>query len=321
VLRAVAAGPPLSGPPGTSVSAVGVRTSHPDWIVALLREEYGESDALAVLELDNVAPAVSLRINRTCATAAAVERELQDAGVDVARGSLVPDALLVRETGDVGALPAVREGRATPQDQASQAIVGVLDPQPGERVLDVASAPGGKATGSAERMDDDGLVVAADLFPGRVRTVRRAARRLGLRSLVPLVSDGRSLPVAAGAADRVLLDAPCSGLGVLRRRPDARWRVTRDDVAALAGLQQDLLREVAPVVRPGGRLVYAVCTLTRAETADVVAWARAHLPEFVALDPPGAPWRPHGRGAVLLPSATEEGTDGMYVLALERAAR
>jgi 16S rRNA (cytosine967-C5)-methyltransferase len=145
----------------------------------------------------------------------------------------------------------------------------------------------------------------------------RAAERLALQSIVlPVLADGVRPPVRDGAFDRVLLDAPCSGLGVLRRRPDARWRVVPSDVDALAQLQRVLLQAAAGAVRPGGRLVYSVCTLTRAETLAVDDWAAAALPEFVALQPPSAPWRSHGRGAILLPSDAH--SDGMFVLVLER---
>jgi 16S rRNA (cytosine967-C5)-methyltransferase len=213
----------------------------------------------------------------------------------------------------------VAEGRATPQDQASQAIVAVLDPQPGDRVLDIASAPGGKATASAERMNGLGVVVAADLHPGRVRTVARAAERIGVRStVVTLVADGRHPGVRDGAFDRVLLDAPCSGLGVLRRRPDARWRVLPTDVRDLAALQRVLLTAAADAVKPGGRLVYAVCTLSNEETSEVDDWAREHLPRLVAESPPPPPWRPLGRGAILLPSDAH--TDGMFVVSFTRAS-
>jgi 16S rRNA (cytosine967-C5)-methyltransferase len=230
---------------------------------------------------------------------------------------LVDSALLIRHSGDLAALPAVRDGRATPQDQASQAVVALLDPQPGERVLDVAAAPGGKATGAAERMGGEGLVVATDVHPGRVRTVRRAAERLGLATAVQaVVADGAHPPVRLDSFDRVLLDAPCSGLGVLRRRPDARWRVRPGDVDDLARLQRTLLAAAAGTVRPGGRLVYSVCTMTAAETVEIDAWAEVELPGFVACAPPAPPWRPHGRGAVLLPSDAE--TDGMFVLVLDR---
>ena len=318
VLRGLARhGPPWSLPNGDDPRSLAIRTSHPDWIVSLLVDAFGLDDARATLELDNEAPPVTLRVNPLRTTATDLLRELLAAGVDVQNGSLVPDALVLRRAGDIAALPAVAQGRATPQDQASQAIVALLDPRAGERVLDLASAPGGKATATAERMADRGLVVAADLHPGRVRTVARAAQRLGLADAVQtIVADGRRPPVRDGAFDRVLLDAPCSGLGVLRRRPDARWRVQPQDVVDLAALQRALLTAAARTVAPGGRLVYAVCTLTPAETIEVDTWAAAHLPELVAQPTPGAPWRPHGRGAIVLPSDAR--SDGMFVVVYER---
>jgi 16S rRNA (cytosine967-C5)-methyltransferase len=318
VLRSLSRlGPPFALPDGDDAESIALRTSHPDWIVRTLVDAFGPADAIATLELANEPPAVTVRVNRARASVEAVTAELTAAGVEVRPGTLVPNALLLRHTGDVAALPAVADGRVTPQDQASQAIVDVLDPQPGERVLDVASAPGGKATASAERMGDTGVVVAADLHPGRVRAVARAAVRLHLGAVIaPVVADGRALPVRDGAFDRVLLDAPCSGLGVLRRRPDARWRVKPSDVDALATLQRALLDAAARAVRrPGGRLVYAVCTLSNEETLAIDEWASAELPGFVAAARPPSPWRPHGRGAVLLPSDAH--TDGMFVLCLE----
>ena len=132
------------------------------------------------------------------------------------------------------------------------------------------------------------------------------------------MADGRALPVDVGTFDRVLLDAPCSGIGVLRRRPDARWRLQPEVIPELAALQRELLASAAALVRPGGVLVYSVCTLTREETVDVDTWAAEHLPDFTALAPPGDPWIPHGRGALLLPDAA--GTDGMFVLTLTRTA-
>ena len=317
-LRALArSGPTWNLPGGDDVISIATRTSHPDWIVQRFIEELGRDDALATLALDNEPPSVTLRVNPMRSTSDAVMAELEAAGIEVEPGTLVPDALLVRHTGDLGRLEALRDGRVTPQDQASQAVVAALDPQPGERVLDVASAPGGKATAAAERMRDDGLVVAADVHPARVRTVMRAAARCDLRSITPVAADGRRLPVADASFDRVLLDAPCSGLGVLRRRPDARWRVQPRDANDLAGLQRDMLTAAARAVRPGGRLVYSVCTLTRIETEAVDAFAASELPGFVALPPPGDPWRRHGRGALLVPSAAR--TDGMFVLVLERS--
>jgi len=275
VLRALARkGPPWPLPAGDDVTSIGIRTSHPDWIVRQFIDDLGRDDALATMALDNEAPAVTLRVNATRTTTDQVVEELRAVGIDVEPGRLADGALLVRHSGDLSSLDALRAGRVTPQDQASQAVVAALDPQPGERVLDVASAPGGKASGAAERMRNDGLVVAGDVHPARVRTVKRNIGRGGPTAVVPVVADGRRLPFPDQSFDRVLLDAPCTGLGVLRRRPDARWRVEPRDVTALADVQRALLVSAARTVRPGGRLVYSVCTFTKIETLAVDAFAR-----------------------------------------------
>jgi len=210
----------------------------------------------------------------------------------------------------------VSGGRATPQDQGSQAVVEYLAPAGDERVLDVAAAPGGKATAIAERLTDDGRVVAADVHAGRLGMVQVAAARLGLSNLVSVVADGRHPPVRSSTFDRVLVDAPCSGLGVLRRRAEARWRIDPDAIPGLAAVQLDMVLAAAATVRPGGVLVYAVCTLTAVETCDVAAAAVSALSGWSVLDPPAPPWRPAGPGALLLPQAA--GTDGMFVLGLRR---
>ena len=293
-----------------------VALSYPDWLVALLGDELGADTARAALVAMNEPAAVTLRPDPRQVTAAALADELRAAGIEVTTGALVPDALVVRGIGDPARLPAVREGRATPQDQGSQAVVAVLAPAPGERVADLAAAPGGKASAIAERVGASGAVAAVDVDAGRVRMIDGVRHRIGLPQLFPLVGDALRPPLREGCCDRVLLDAPCTGIGVLRRRPDARWRLEPAAVAQLAGLQRDLLAAAAPLVRPGGTLVYSVCTLTRAETVGIDEWARAALPGFAARPSPGAPWIPHGRGALLLPQAA--GTDGMFVLVLQR---
>ena len=311
VLRALTRlGPPWPDPPSDAVAL-----SYPDWLVERLARDLGDGDAHAALVAMNEPAAMTLRPNPREGDRRRARSRVARAGVNVERGLLVPDALIVRGIGDPAALPAVRDGRATPQDQASQALVGVLDPRPGERIADVAAAPGGKATAIAERVGADGAVVALDIDAGRLRLVTEASNRLDLDSVHAVLADGRALPLPP-RFDRVLLDAPCSGLGVLRRRPDARWRVSESSIGELAALQRELLAAAAALVRPGGVLVYSVCTLTRAETIDVDEWAAQHLDGFDALPPPGAPWQPVGRGALLLPQAA--GTDGMFVLALER---
>jgi 16S rRNA (cytosine967-C5)-methyltransferase len=302
----------------TPVEALGAMSSHPDWVARMLVEQFGAADAMATLAIDNEPPRVTLRTNGLRTTSDDLIAQLRADGVEASHGVLVADAVVLEHPGDPGALVPVRDGLATPQDQASQAVVALLDPRPGARVVDLAAAPGGKTGALAERVGDDGLVIASDVHPGRLGLVRAAAARLGLRAVRTVLADGRAAPFVRGAFDCVLLDAPCSGLGVLRRRPEARWRVSPGDVRDLAARQRELLASAATLVRPGGRLCYSVCTVTPEETVDVDSWARDALDAFVAVEPPGRPWRSHGRGAVLLPH--DAGTDGMYVLLLQRPA-
>jgi 16S rRNA (cytosine967-C5)-methyltransferase len=158
------------------------------------------------------------------------------------------------------------------------------------------------------------LVVALDVDAGRLRLVREAATRLGIKSLVTAQADARALPVRSATFDLVVVDAPCSGLGALRRRPDLRWRVEPSVLAPLADLQVALVVEAAQAVRPDGMLVYSVCTPTAVETTGVAARLLEALPSFRVLPPPSE-WRPHGPGGLILPQ--DAGTDGMFVLGLQ----
>ena len=311
VLRALAA----TGPPWPALASEGEELSYPDWVLQRLDADLGVDDARGALLAQNEPPVLTLRPNVRRLDVASLATELQTGGATTIAGTVVPDAVAVRAVGDPRTLPAVAEGRATPQDQSSQAVVNLVGAAPGDRVLDVAAAPGGKATGLGERVAH-GTVVAVDVHAGRLALVGTAARRLGLENVHPVLADGRVQPVAAASMDRVLVDPPCSGLGVLRRRPEARWRVGEPTEGLLA-LQRDLVVHAVAALRPGGRLVYSVCTLTRAETVDVVDAAVAVLGTTVTvLPPPSLPWKPWGGGALLLPQAA--GTDGMFVAALER---
>jgi 16S rRNA (cytosine967-C5)-methyltransferase len=196
------------------------------------------------------------------------------------------------------------------QDLASQWVVDLIDVHPGQRVLDACAAPGGKATAMATR---GAFVVAADVQAHRAELIVRNARRLRLD--IPVVgADAAEPPWRPDSFDCVLIDAPCSGFGALRRRPDSRWRVTKRDIDDLAALQRRAIAALAPTVAAGGLLVYSVCTLTAAESIDHPVPAG-----FEALPPPGPPWRPYGDGARLLPQDAD--TDGMVVRRWRRTER
>jgi 16S rRNA (cytosine967-C5)-methyltransferase len=225
---------------------------------------------------------------------------------------------LVAELGEADAVAALERMNEPPpvtaradgyvQDVASQWVADLVEARPGDRIADLCAAPGGKATRLAA---DGAAVVAADVRPARARLIAANADRLGTSGVTVVVADATAPPFRPASFDRVVVDAPCSGLGALRRRPDARWRLRPDDIDALAALQARILPAARALVRPGGTLVYSVCTLTAAESIalDDGSWP--------VLPPPPAPWRPYGRGARLLPHDAD--TDGMTVLRYVRA--
>jgi 16S rRNA (cytosine967-C5)-methyltransferase len=236
-----------------------------------------------------------------------------------------PDWIVDRLTTDLGselAIAALETMNRRPdvttradgyiQDLASQWVADLVEAGAGDRVADLCAAPGGKATALAH---SGAQVVASDLQPSRVNLVAANASRTGTR-LDVLVADAELPPFAPGTFDRVLVDAPCSGLGVLRRRPDARWRLEPAAVDRLVALQRRIVDAAVPLLRPGGVLVYSVCTLTAAETIGIDEHLAATQPDLEPLDPPGVPWITHGRGALLLPQAAN--TDGMMILRLRR---
>lgn len=260
VLRRLAQAPVIPPPaprdedPEQHLADVG---SLPRGLAHRLMADLGEAEALAFAQASLEPGPLTLRANLLRTTQAELQAE-----VGGTAGAL-PWAVRLPHAG--GALPAelaaVKEGRATPQDEASMQVVALLDPQPGERILDLCAAPGGKTTHAAELMQDQGEVVAHDRLPARLARVAQAARRLGLTS----VQTSEALPPAEPTFDRVLVDAPCSGLGTLRRHPEIRWRLSDKDVAELTVTQAEVLAQGAARLRPGGTLVYSVCTVTRAE--------------------------------------------------------
>jgi 16S rRNA (cytosine967-C5)-methyltransferase len=241
-----------------------------------------------------------------------------------------PDWILERLTADLGAADALGalEQMNAPghvherddgyvQDPASQHVAAHVGVMAGDVVLDACAGPGGKATLMASAVP--AIVAAVDVHPQRAGLVAANAHRLDASAVCAVAADSRQAPWRPAAFDRALVDAPCSGLGVLGRRPDARWRMQPGDVANLAALQRAIVAATIPLVRPGGILVYAACTLTAAESIELDGWLEHRHPDLRPDGIPPAPWRPYGRGARLLPQ--DAGTDGMYVLRLRLDGR
>jgi 16S rRNA (cytosine967-C5)-methyltransferase len=313
VLRRLAAAPPAwPDPAADPVGWATTRGSHPAWVVEEAMARLGPEGLVALVEADNARPAVTLRATPGRATRDGLLQELAAAGVPAHPHPLSGDCLVL-ERGDPAALPAVRDGRAVVQDAASALVAPAVGAAPGDLVVDLAAGPGGKAGHLAAL---GARVLAVEPHPGRARMVRQTATRLGLAGrLHAVVGDGRCPPLRHGRADAALVDAPCSNLGSLRRRPEARWRHRPQEVAGLVALQLELLEAAADAVRPGGVVLYSVCTWTRAETDGVVDELLRRRPDL-APAPVGATG-PSGRRQ-LWPHL--DGGDGVFLARLGKTA-
>jgi 16S rRNA (cytosine967-C5)-methyltransferase len=297
--------------------------SLPGWIAERWLERLGPEEAAALARACNRPPPITVRANRRRSDRDALLAELRTRHPEAQPCRFAPDGIRLGHRGDPSRDPAFLEGRFTVQDEASQLVVELLDPRPGERVLDACAAPGAKASGIAERVGEEGRVVALDRHERRLELVGRDARRLGLANLGIAVADtSHGLGSQEGERfDRLLVDAPCSGLGTLRRNPDLRWRVQPGDPARLAQAQLEILRCASAALGPGGTLVYSTCTPTREENESVVKVFLDEQSEFRRVAPDALP-------AHLRPLLDDDGTlrtwphrhdtDGFVAVRLER---
>jgi 16S rRNA (cytosine967-C5)-methyltransferase len=281
--------------PADPVAALGIRHSYPDWIVATWIEALGIEETAALCEWLNHPPAIDLRVHKRCTTVAAVTDAFADADIAIEPLPHLPQGLrLVGHGGNIRHLPGYDEGWWTVQDASAQLVSYLVDPQPGQTVIDACAAPGGKAAHMADLMGDTGVIWACDRTPSRLKKVTQTIHRLGLTSLRTHVGDSTTMTRFQGQGDRVLVDAPCSGLGTLHRHGDARWRQTPDTVQELAALQAQLLDQAATWVKPDGTLVYATCTLHPAENEDQIQRFLETHPSWAIVPPAaGSPVAPY----------------------------
>jgi 16S rRNA (cytosine967-C5)-methyltransferase len=284
-----------------------VEYSHPRWLVNRWLERFGPERTVAILQANNDRPPLTVRVNQL-ATNLPEAVHLAD----------LPVAL--------EELAAFQTGKITPQDESSMLVAHLVAPRPGETVLDLCAAPGGKSTHMAELMHDRGCIFSLDDHPHKVELIAANGRRLKITILQPVCCDARSFALPEGVeAAAVLVDAPCSGTGVLRRRVDARYRRTAAEIGRLVVLQQEILNQAASLVKPGGRLVYSTCTLEPEENQQQIAAFMVSHPEFTPvawqqfLPPTLTPYLedPTQKWATILP--TPEGSDGFFICRLERS--
>jgi 16S rRNA (cytosine967-C5)-methyltransferase len=300
--RAAAADDLLAGFDDGTPEGAAARHSYPEWLARMWWSELGPEAARSLMAAMNEPAETALRVNTLKADPGTLVAELRASGERIVTGGEGPlwplEAIVVEGQLSDGLRARIDAAELVPQARGSQAVVAALDPRPGERVLDLCAAPGIKTTAIAARMDDRGEVVAVDRDPKRAEQLGELSRRLGASTVRVVVGDAAEIDLGDGY-DRVLVDPPCSDLGTLASRPDARWRKSPELIERVAGVQAAILDRAAGAVRPGGRLTYSVCTISRREGADRVEALGCEL-EAMQVRP------------------DRDRTDGFFIASLER---
>ena len=299
-------------------SYLSILYSHPTWLVKEFSMTLGEEETARLLAADNSQPPMTAMVNTTRATLCQVEESLLEQGVTLREHPWLENCLYLEKTGNLERLDAFQKGWFYIQDPASRLAALAADPKPGMKVLDCCAAPGGKSFAMGIAMENQGEITSCDLHPHKKKLIQAGADRLGLTIITPKTADGKVFrPEWERAFDLVLVDAPCSGLGVIRKKPDIRYK----DPAPLADLpavQLDILRNAARYVRPGGTLMYSTCTLLYRENGEVVetflAENKAYKAETFTLTGPVGPVQ---SGSVTL-WPHRHGTDGFFISKMRR---
>jgi 16S rRNA (cytosine967-C5)-methyltransferase len=318
-----------------AAKALAVRCSVPEWLAQRWVDRLGMAMAERVCEDTSGIPPVTLRVNRLKTGREEFLARLQQAGLTARPTSVSAAGIIIEHGGSIPSLPGFEEGAFYVEDEGAQLIPPLLDPRPGEVILDACAAPGGKATHVAELMQDRGAIYAIDRKDARLDFLRTNCARLGIKRVVPIAGDirhpshwVRAVEATPGTKDRsplfdrILVDAPCSGLGVLRRHPEAKWRKENAAFSRHHALQRHILESVAPCLRPGGVLVYSTCSTEPEENEDVIEKFLCAHAEFRRESV--APWLPDAAQAFL----TERGDlstignplsmDGFYAARLKK---
>ena len=320
VLRAALREPERAAlPDGRNAHALALRTWHPKWLVERWMRAYGYERTEELCRCNNTSAPLSVRVNTLRTNRPALMEQFTAAGAQVCASAWVPDGIVLGTHGALDELAPLRMGLAQVQDESSMLVAHVLAPEPGMTVIDACAAPGGKTTHIAQRMENRGRILAFDIYEKKIRRIERNAQRLGISIIEAQMCDAREIGAAyAGQADRVLVDAPCSGLGVLRRKPDARWKKSPEDVKTLPPLQRAILASAAEAVKKGGVLVYSTCTMEECENTAIVAdFLRTHT-DFVLEETGGfLPVQKTTERMVQIMPETD-GPDGFFIARMRR---
>ena len=300
------------------VERLAVATSHPQWLVERWVKSYGFEKTRDMLEENNIPPAQTARVNVTKATVEEVLTTLEREGVKAKRSEYVPECIYLL-SGQAARTGAFRNGLITIQDESSMLPATVLNPLPGMKVLDMCAAPGGKTTHIAEKMNNEGSILATDLHPKKLDLIEENTARLGLTIVQTAPIDGRQAAdyLKAEEYDAILVDAPCSGLGVMRRKPDIKYTKREEDLQSLQTIQLNILKNAVQLLKVGGKLVYSTCTVDKEENEGTVKAFLANHPEMEAVTLENLPeqLRTKQQDGMLQVFPQDIGSDGFFVAA------
>ena len=303
--------------PGATADYLSVRYSHPKWLVERLMDLLGAEEAEDYLRMNNEIVATTIQTNTLKTTAEDLEKELHQAGVTVDKHPWLPGCFEVSATGDLEGLPAFTEGRFMVQDAAARLVATIAEPCEGGKVLDICAAPGGKSFAVAVDMKDSGQIISCDIHPHKLKLIENGAARLGITGIRAVQADGREYHAAwEQSADLVIADVPCSGLGIIRKKPDIRYKNPKE-LAQLPAIQSAILENAATYLKPGGTMVYSTCSVMKQENREQVCSFLQRHPEFelVPFDLPVCGKVEEGM-ITLWPHI--HGTDGFFIAKLRK---
>ncbi len=256
--------------------------SHPLWMVKRWVDRFGIEETRALLTANNERPHLSLRVNRLKSDRSSFLKLLEHLQVQASPSRFLEQFVRARGMSRIGQMESFRNGFFTVQDESASLPCLLISPRAGERVIDLCAAPGGKTTNIAEMMRNEGEVIAVDKYEGKLSLIRTSCERLGLRNVTFMAADASTMSIEP--ADKVLLDAPCSGLGVLSKKPDIKWKRDVADIRKLTAIQTEIIENAALMVKPGGVLVYSTCTIEPEENQEIVRCFLKKHPEFILDD-------------------------------------
>ena len=309
-------------PSENAITSLSIEYSCPEWLVEKWRSEYGEDNLHKILESSIAVPPIAIRTNTVKITTQELLRKLNASGVKAAISPLAPDSIIIEGTGSIRNSDLYKNGFFHVQDISAQLCCHALEPKSGETILDLCSAPGGKAFTIALLLNNEGNILAYDLHRNRTRLIEQGAKRLGIDIIKVSQGDAKVFDDGIPLADKVICDVPCSGLGIIRRKPEIKYK-SNDDFAKLPQIQLEILCNAAKYVKVGGALLYTTCTLSKAENDNVAdAFYNTHKESFSRMNLPELLINSYGEtsndGSVKTLFPDINGGDGFFIAAFRR---